>query len=574
MEKERSIHLQGVAAAHGIGIGPAWVHHEKKVAIRPKKISKENISDHIEKYLKAIEALEKEFEVIKNHAEGDASDIIEAQIQTLNDPELHKLIKGKIESELYDVAYAIFSTFNEYIRLMENSGINWAEERTIDLVTIRDQLVAHIRNEKETIDVADGSIVFAENLSPTMMVELSRLNISGIVMQKGGLTSHAVILSQSLGIPCVIGLKWNHLNISEGVNTALDGEEGSVIIRPSQHEIDILKEKKSELEKASVRELESVDKPHKTKCGSSFTLRANIEFLAELPRINRVGAKGVGLLRTETMLFQNKDFNVEDQVAFYTEVLEYSGDEEVTIRLFDAGGDKLLDNSEEANPFLGWRGIRLLLDERDLLDNQLEAICVTAARHKGRVNILVPMISSIEEILEVKNIFEEKKRELSARGVEVDNDIKFGIMIEVPGIAIMADEAAKHVDFFSIGTNDLTQYTLAVDRGNEKISHLYEPLHPSVWKLIKMTKSGADNAGIPVSVCGEMASNPAAAACLVGMGINELSMTTSAVPAVKTTLCSNNLSTMETLSEQVLSSLSGKEVKKIFRDYVGASIQD
>lgn len=548
-----SRHFSGKAASPGIGIGPALILEDRKQVVNPEKIQESDIELHIKKLETGIAALKSEFELLKKQAnEKDVADIIEAQIQTLLDPELQRAIEQKIRMKRLNVVFAIYSTFNGYISLMANAGANWAEERTVDIESIRDQLIAITQQNRQQIPVKEGDVVFATEIPPTVMIELSRTKISGIVIQKGGLTSHAVILSQSLGIPCVVGLTWKQTGIENGMLTLLDGSDGTVIVNPSSDEEQEFQNRREENLRELKAEREIKQSPQKTGCGEPFSLRANVEFLEELPRITEKGAKGVGLLRTETILFQKREFNVDDQIEFYSEVMKASGSNRVTIRLFDAGGDKLLDDAdEEANPFLGWRGIRMLLDKRDLLSNQIEAIFRTAALFPGRISLLVPMITGIEEIEQVKGVVDQVRSALKGQGVD-PGDVAFGIMVEVPSTALMAGQLSAEVDFFSIGTNDLTQYTLATDRGNEKISGLFDPFHPAVWKLIRMTAEGAAVNGIPVSVCGEMASNPAAAACLFGMGIRDLSMTTNAIPRVKKLLCSNTSADMKSLAEKVL----------------------
>jgi phosphotransferase system enzyme I (PtsI) len=273
-------------------------------------------------------------------------------------------------------------------------------------------------------------------------------------------------------------------------------------------------------------------------------------------------------LRTETILFEKGGFDIQTQIEFYRQVAEAAGDEQVTIRLFDAGGDKLPENHEEEhNPFLGWRGIRMLLDKPDLLRKQYEAILRVSADFKGKIQILVPMISHMQQIEEAQLVLEDVKKELRESGVDFDPDIPFGIMIEVPGIAMMAAEAAREVDFFSIGTNDLTQYMLAVDRGNSKISKLYQPSHPSIWRMIDLVVNAAKEEGIQVSVCGEMASNPLYAACFLGMGIKDLSMTTNSIPAVKEMLCSHTLAEFKEKSNEILRARTFTDVNLIFNEW-------
>ena len=345
----------------------------------------------------------------------------------------------------------------------------------------------------------------------------------------------------------------------------VDALEGDVIINPDDQLLVQYREKKKRELSRVKKLLKWAKKENITKCGSTFSLRANVEFLEELPKISLYGANGIGLLRTETVLFETSEFNVKEQVEFYSKVLQATNKESVTIRLFDAGGDKLInDKSSEANPFLGWRGVRMLLDEPQLLEKQLEAIYRVSGKYMGRLKILIPMVSRLEEIVALKKIAEKVRTELDTGNVTFDAAIPIGIMVEVPSIVMMANKIAAHVDFFSIGTNDLTQYTLAVDRGNEKISNLFDSYHPAIWKMIKMTKEAADMHQIPISVCGEMASKPEAAACLLGMGINDLSMNSSAIPYVKAVICSHTLKELKELSRLVLKEDELEGIHKLF----------
>lgn len=561
--------FSGRPAAQGIGIGKVWQLREADTTVHPKKISESEVEKNVKKFVDAREMVSREYEKLKYIPEDDdLEEIINAQIQMLYDPDVTTSIKQKIEDEYFAVEYAIFNTLNNYIQVMENSGSSWARDRTIDIVSIRDELIRATKEKKKRYTVKEGEIVFAGELSPTVMVQLSRIKIAGIVMEKGGLTSHAVILSQSLGIPCVINVHWNRYNIKDGSDVIIDGTTGQVIINPSWKQKEEYKRRKEDEKKRFEKALEWANKPNKTTCGSEFTLRANIEFLEELPRLNTHGAKGVGLLRTETVLFGTEEFDVDKQIEFYSKVLEATNEDSVTIRLFDAGGDKMLDDSEfEDNPFLGWRGVRMLLDKKKFLKNQLEAIYQVSGKFRGKVKILIPMVSRMAEIRAVKKMIQEVKEDLNQADVSFDEAIQLGVMVEVPSIALMAEHVAKHVDFFSIGTNDLTQYTLAVDRGNEKISHLFDSFHPSIWKLIKLTKDAADKHNIPVTICGEMASRPEAAACLLGLGINDLSMNTGSIPVVKSVLCSHSYKELNELSEQVLQARELDEVHQILEGW-------
>jgi len=562
------IEFEGVPASGGIGIGKVHILEERQNEVSPEKIHEDDIQLNIDKFNRAFGALKKEFVKLKEDAKGEVADIIDAQIESLKDPELYKTILHKIESERYEAEYAIFSTLNEYIHIMENADVEWLNERTIDLIAIRDQLIDVAKNKKQTEDLEPGSVVFATNVSPTSMIELSRNSIAGLVMQKGGLTSHAVILAQSLDIPCAIGVEWKAKRFKNKEEAIVDGDLGIVVVRPSESEQRVYDERKRTHQKKTEKLLQISKKPSETACGKKFRLQANVEFLEELPKIKTHGAEGIGLLRTETILFQKTGFDVNAQLDFYRKVVEASDHSDVTIRLFDAGGDKLLDDMDtESNPFLGWRGIRMLLDETELLGNQLEAIYRLSGEYKDRIKLLVPMVSCVSEIHRLKKRIMDVKDKLTEEGVKFDRNLPIGVMIEVPSVALMADRVAKEVDFFSIGTNDLTQYTLAVDRGNEKISSLYQPYHPAIWKLIKMTLDGAKKSNIPVTVCGEMASKPKAAACLFGLGIENLSMTTRALPLVKSMLCSQKMNDMRIFSDQVMKANSPEEVQILMNKF-------
>jgi len=572
LSKEKNKKMQtlwGTPAAGGRGMGIPKVLYAEKTVVRPGKIPDSEVESEVALTDQAIKDLIEEFEKLKELSdEEEVIQVIETQIQVLYDPELTKSIHNNIKKKKYKSVYAVFSSFNTYIQILENSDAAWLNERSIDIISIRDQLIDMIRNRRPEELNADNAVVFARELSPTEMIKLSHYKLAGIVTQKGGLTSHMVILAQSLGIPCVIGADWQRMHPERYQSILINGDAGSVIFNPVEElKNDFITYREEELERRQDA-LMWAEKPCFTSDGSSFTIRGNIEFASELPRLSTHGANGVGLLRTETILFESKDFDVETQVQFFTQVAEASGTEPVVIRLFDAGGDKLLNNHEkEHNPFLGWRGIRMLLDKPDLLQQQYEAILRVSAKFPGKIKILVPMISHLEQITESKQILEDVKNDLQKNDVEFDENIPFGIMIEVPGIAIMASEAAELVDFFSIGTNDLTQYMLAVDRGNSKISGLYQSAHPSIWRIINYVAEVSEEFGIPLSVCGEMASNPMYAACFLGMGINDLSMTTNSIPPVKSILCSHSLSEFEHLSEDVLRAKTTEEVNRILESW-------
>lgn len=558
--------MLGTPGAGGRGLGTPKVLHTKETVVRPEKIDDADIQKEVELTEHGIDALVHEFEDLKKfNDESDVREIIDSQIEVVRDPELNRRIRKRIKEDNDSSVYAVFSSFNDYINVLEGSDADWLNERSIDIVSIRDQLIDLIRNQRPDDLNADNAVIFASELSPTEMIRLSHYNLAGIITEKGGLTSHVVILAQSLGIPCVIGVDWKKMHPQRFHTVMIDGDVGSVLFDPTENLLKEFEQYKERQRRKKEIALKWASRPSKTNCGKPFTIRGNIEFASELPRLATHGASGVGLLRTETVLFETKDFDVDAQVQFYRQVAEASNGEPVVIRLFDAGGDKLPDNHEkEDNPFLGWRGIRMLLDKPDLLRQQYEAILRVSAEFPDKIKILAPMISQIEQIDESKQILNVVKQSLRTKDVPFDEEIPFGIMIEVPGIAVMASEAAKKVDFFSIGTNDLTQYMLAVDRGNSRISKLYQPAHPSIWRIIQNVIDVSEKEEIPVSVCGEMASNPLYAACFLGMGLNDLSMTTSSIPAVKSVLCSHDLSQFQSLAGEVAGAATHQEVENVF----------
>lgn len=569
-ETEKTVRLTGNPASGGIGMGPAWIMPESKASVKPEKIDKSKAESELNRVQKAVGDVLDGFEKLKSGSEGDEiNQILDAQIEVLKDPQLMEEIRSKIVEKYFGPSYAIFESFNKYIELLDGTNTEWAKERMVDIVSIRDELMQTLQSRNYDMLVEKSSIVFADEISATDLIKLSSMDISGIVMRKGGLTSHAVILAQSLDLPCVVGVDWQRVKVQQKAPVLLDGDSGEIFIHPSEEKRENFIERQQFHKEKKSKVLEWAEKPAETNCGSSFTIRANIEFENELPRLKTHGAKGIGLLRTESCLFQSTNFDVEAQMKFYRTVVEKADGESVTIRLFDAGGDKLLeDHGNESNPFLGWRGIRMLLDKPEMLHHQIEAILRISGEFPGQLKLMVPMVSRIEEIESVHQTVENVKQILKEKGISFDDDLPIGIMIEVPGIALMASEAAEIVDFFSIGTNDLTQYTLAVDRGNEHISGLYTSTHPAVWRLIKMVKEGADTQGIPVSVCGEMAARPELAACFLGMGINEISMTTNSIPSVKSVLCRSSLREMQKLAEHVLGSTHVKKADELLKEWL------
>lgn len=567
---DTELELKGAPASAGSVIGKAIIYKKKEFDIQSSTITKEEVLDHINEFKKARIQMESELQSLQEDSNSDeASDIIDAQIEMVNDPELADNIEKLIKEDLYSAEFAVQRAFDDYIRLMNNSDSPQIRERSIDVSDIRDRLLEYINKENESPGIESGCIVVTNDLSPREVINLTKYQISGIIMDRGGVTSHAAIIARSLGIPAIVGAKNATDSIDKEQKVAMNGDSGKIFVNPSSVTLrrfkETIKENRAREEKLS----EVLDKSSETLDGHEFILRANIEFPEELEQVRAVKAAGVGLLRSESLYMGKENFeDLAKQKDFYSSIMEGTGSDPVIIRLFDAGGDKILDEKQkEQNPFLGWRGIRLLLDNRKLLREQLEAILTVAGSYPGRVKILVPMITIVEELGKLNEEIKSVQQKLKSEGVNIDEDVPVGIMVEVPSVALKIDKFSEMVDFLSIGTNDLTQYVLAVDRGNELIADIYDQRHPAVWELINMIAKSATAHDKQITVCGELASDPISAACMLGMGINDLSMAPSKIAGVKSLLVAKSHEEMKTLAEEVLDCSTTAEVNNLFKSW-------
>lgn len=567
--KSNEILLSGVSGSPGIVIGRASIYERRRPSISLSPVDDAQVQRQLKEFQKALDKAEKELMQILNKQEDEsASELVRTQIEMLKDPELNSRIENEIVQRNRRADAAIKKIFDGYLSIIEQNREADTHDRTVDISDVRDRLI-QILHDYEGDNIAEDAILVARELSPREVIEFSEHNIKGIIMDTGARNSHAAIIARSMNVPTVIGSTNATSEINPDDLIILNGQSGEAVVNP-EGETQKKYQKLIAQQAETLRNYEAIcQKPNKTKDDASFCLRANIEFAEEIDTLKKFCAEGIGLLRTESIYLRGEDFgNREKQELFYKSILEDTAPHPVTIRLFDAGGDKLFNRGgEEQNPFLGWRGIRMLLDEQDLLKQQLKAICKTAAAFRGRVRILIPMISTLEQLLQVRELLQAVQKELDNEGVSPDEDVALGIMVEVPNVAIQADLFAKHADFLSIGTNDLTQYLLAVDRGNSRIANLYNQCHPTVWDLIKMVQEAAKKHDKSVSVCGELASDPAAACCLMGFGIRELSMNAASLPGVKKALRTHTLSEMKKLSKEVKESQTMQEIKQAFSNW-------
>ena len=505
------------------------------------------------------------------HSSDSTNDILLFQQEILHDPDLQKLIKELINEKKLAADHAVYEAFDFYIERLKTNGGSFFKSRIIDLRDIRNRVVRAIHQRDVSHQFTDDAIVVADEFSPAEIIMLARHKVRGVVSDYGGLTSHASIVAGSMGVPMVINTRIVSRVAKSGDIIIVDGDQGKIIVNPGQETVSHYEAALSEQEETRDRLKEIIEKPNVTQCGRAFTLRANVEFEEEILRVKEVNAEGIGLLRTESFFLSEseEEIDVEAQLRFYRKALEGSGGHPVTIRLLDVGGDKVLEpDAKEANPFLGWRGVRVLLDRRDLLRAQLEAILRASAEFPGQIRILVPMVSSLEELVEVRTEIDRMYNLLQYRNCNVGNEVEVGVMVEVPSVAIQADLFARHSDFLSIGTNDLTQFLLAVDRGNSRISNLFRQLHPAVWKMIANTVQAAHKYDRPVGICGEMAANPMIAALFIGLGIDELSMATPNLIHVKKLLRSMTFEDMKVWAERMNLAETAQEVDELIHNWV------
>lgn len=563
MNKETT--YKGIAASPGISIAKAYVYSRSSFEVDTEFLNDAEIEKEISDFNKALELSTKELNKIRSLSYekiGPKNSLIfDAQLEILNDKFFIANVLNRIKKEKRTASF----TFDDEISKLGNALLaandEYLKERFSDINDVRNRVIRNMKREKLVSKVEENSIIIAHELTPADTILFSKRKVQGYITDKGGTTSHAAIISRALRIPAIVGMKDISKKITSGELIIIDGFNGLIIQNPSDKSLKAYKKKLEELKEYEIRLNETVDLPSETSDGKHIELSANIEFDEEIDFVVNTGHCGIGLYRTEHLFLEAGDFPPEErQFEEYLHIANVTYPNSVTIRTYDIGGDKLLPHNEkEDNPFLGWRGIRICLDRVDIFKEQLSAILKASV--KKNVKIMFPMIASVEEIVKAKKILSEVKKELDEKGIKYDKKIETGIMIEVPSAYFLADELAKEVDFFSIGTNDLIQYLLAVDRGNEFISNLYLAFHPAVLRAIKSVTDAAHRNKIKISVCGEMASDPLATAVFVGFGIDELSVIPSEFPEIKQIIRKLNFNDVKKFSEELLKLPTEAEIK-------------
>jgi len=532
----------GLPASHGQVVGPVYVLRKQgREQVLHYSISADQVALEIRRLNDAFSLTRNQIrslatELSRRVGSAEAS-IFEGHIMILEDPVVIDKCKNEVKANLCNAEWAVHQVASSYAVVFENMEAEYLRERANDIYDIGSRLIRNLQGKADSVSAlpATPCIIVADEISPSETIAFPRHLILGFVTNRGSMTSHASLLSRALGIPAVVGIENLSEIASNGECLLVDGTNGRVVLNPDQVSIDELN-KAVKISRSFNESLEELKGCHgQTKDGYKVPLIANIDSSTAMTELYAVGAEGVGLYRTEYIWLRlNREPSEEEQVEAYTKVVRaLAADQEITIRVFDLGGDKILsgDCNREANPFLGNRSIRYLLRNPDVFRSQLRAV-LRASAH-GRLQILYPMISVLEELLEANKILAECMDELRRDGIRFDENVKRGVMIEVPSAALIAESLAEECEFFSLGTNDLIQYTLAVDRLNETIARLYQPAHPAVLRLIDMTIKAGHANGNKISVCGEMASDPVMAVLMFGMGVDEFSMNPNSIPIVK-----------------------------------------
>jgi phosphotransferase system enzyme I (PtsI) len=566
--------MKGIGTSSGIALGRVLVYKEPEIKINKQKIEKthyeiEKLNNAIEKGLDEINELYEE--TLKTVGEQEA-EIFNAHKMMIEDPEFIDNIKNKIREENANVEWAVREISDHYISLFSDIDDEYLKERALDLKDVSKRLLRILLGIESTDlrAINEKCIIVAEDLIPSDTAQMNKDMVIGIVTELGGKTSHTSIIARSLEIPAIAGLK-DITNIAQnGDMMLIDGEVGLVILNPSEEEIEAYEEKKKQYEEIKLKLKEMKGQKSTSKDGVTVEIVANIATPDNVHKVIENDGEGVGLFRTEFLYMDcDKLPTEEEQYEAYKLVAEKLEGKPVVIRTLDVGGDKeipYLNLPKEMNPFLGYRAIRLCLDRTDIFKTQLRALLRASAF--GDIRIMFPMISNIKEVRDAKIILEEAKDELREKNIPFNENIEVGIMVEIPAVAVHSDIFAKEVDFFSIGTNDLIQYTLAVDRGNQDIAYLYNQFHPAVLKLIKMTIENGHKEGIWVGMCGEAAGDEKLIPLLLGMGLDEFSMSPSSMLKARWIINNTSKKEVEGMMDEILSLATAEDVEKFIDENV------
>lgn len=568
--------LRGIGTSKGIGIGKALIIHKCKNAVSRVKIK--DTEAEVDKFNEAVEKFIQEtnelVDKLSQKLNGDDKNalVLKNQEYLIRDPEFTSGVISAITNDKLNAEAAVEDTCEMLKNIFLGFNNDTMTQRVADIEDMKQRLIAIMQGQKHTdlTKLSDNTVIIADEIHPSMTANMDTEHIAGIISEKGGDTSHASILARALEIPAVLSVKDICSKIAEGEEVIVDGAYGEVFVNPTPITLKIYNKKKKAYDER-VKELKKyIDKQTVTRDGRKVMLAANIGNADEAAKAVKAGAEGVGLFRTE-FLFMNKQAlpTEEEQYNEYKKAAVVLDGRQLTIRTLDIGGDKdipYMGLTKELNPFLGYRAIRFCLDRVDIFTTQLRAVLRASAY--GNIRIMIPMITSVTEVQAVKKIINGICRDLDKKDIKYDKDIKIGVMIETPAAAIMADVLAHEVDFFSIGTNDLTQYTLAVDRGNENVAYLYSALNPAVIRSIKHIIECAHNAGIEAGMCGEAAADERMIPLLLNFGLDEFSVTVSRVLETRKEIASWSRKEVKEITENVMNYSEEKEVSNYLSDCI------
>ncbi|WP_306484738.1 phosphoenolpyruvate--protein phosphotransferase [Anaerococcus sp.] len=561
---------EGLIASNGVAIGNLYLFTRDKVVISDSKIGENDTKEEFAKVKKAIDDYINDLAKLEGASEAQAN-IAKAHTELLSDPYFTDTIESKITNELKNSEMALDETIKEMVEIMSQIDDDYLRERASDYQDIGFQVMYKLKGitPKTLSNLDKGSIVISKELTPSDTSNMDKEAVVGFATDLGGKTSHTSIIAQTLDIPALVGMGDISKNVKGGEKAILDGNEGVLIVNPSEEElskyellINEQKEKKERLKEIKDKEAISTD-------GKKIEVSANIGNIEDLKLAIENGCDGVGLFRTEFLYMQNSDFpSEESQFEVYKEATQMLGDKPLIIRTLDIGGDKGLDYFEfpkEDNPFLGYRAIRLCLDKKEMFKDQLRALVRASAF--GNLKIMIPFVVNIDELKEARNLIEEIKKELDEKGIAYNKDLDVGIMVETSASIIMADKFIKYADFFSIGTNDLTQYTLAVDRGNEHIADYYSNFNPAVLRAIKHVIDVSHKAGKWTGMCGAFASDTQATKLLLGLGLDEFSGSSAKIAEIKDTILTSSQEEEAKFAETALDCELTEDVENLVKEH-------
>jgi len=561
--------LRGVAVYPDIVIGKAHLIDRSRVKILYQCfVNGEDLDREVERFKEAVHVVEEQFVSLKKKMPDrvkDQSFILDSHLMILKDGMLYDSTVKAILEEKINAEWALKKSLEEIREVFEEIDDEYISNRISDVENVTERLLRTLSGDagQSLGEIDQRVIIVAHDLSPADTTELNTARVMGFITDVGGKTSHTAIMAQALEIPAVVGLEFATALVRDGDLLIVDGSSGVVIINPDDSAIIHYQEKKLQLQKYKSSIARTSHLPAETPDGYRVAITANIEFLEEVTAAKDYGGEGIGLYRTEFLYLREKGFpSEEDLFEDYREVVEIMKPAPVSIRTLDLGGDKFASAvaiSDESNPALGLRAIRFCLKEPEIFKTQLRAI-LRASRY-GKIQLMFPMISGLQELLDAKQILEQVKEDLDRDDIEYDTKMEVGIMVEIPSAVAMAEVLARHVDFFSIGTNDLIQYALAIDRINEHVAYMYEPFHPAILRMIRQVVRAARDAGIEVALCGEMAGDPLCVSILLGIGIDRLSMNARSIPLIKKMVRAIPMEQARTDLKKIMALNTAKEVR-------------